>query len=83
MDLINAYFYAKDIISKPSLTLLNNNPKERAIKAMNNLLSEGNRIDIEKTRINKLIMPIFDDLDLFSLLILEFYFQILQMMLLN
>ena len=76
MDLINAYFYAKDIISKPSLTLLNNNPKERAIKAMNNLLSEGNRIDIEKTRINKLIMPIFDDLDLFSLHITKLFLRI-------
>jgi hypothetical protein len=76
MDLINAYFYAKDIISKPSLTLLNNNPKERAIKAMNNLLSEGNRIDIEKTRINKLIMPIFDDLDLFSLHITKLFLKI-------
>ena len=76
MDLINAYFYAKDIISKPSLTLLNNNPKERAIKAMNNLLSEGNRIDIEKTRINKLIMPIFDDLDLFSLHITKMFLKI-------
>ena len=75
MDLINAYFYAKDIISKPSLTLLNN-PKERAIKAMNNLLSEGNRIDIEKTRINKLIMPIFDDLDLFSLHITKLFLRI-------
>ena len=76
MDLINTYFYAKDIISKPSLTLLNNNPKERAIKAMNNLLSEGNRIDIEKTRINKLIMPIFDDLDLFSLHITKLFLRI-------
>ena len=76
MDLINAYFYAKDIISKPSLTLLNNNPKERAIKAMNNLLSEGNKIDIEKTRINKLIMPIFDDLDLFSLHITKLFLRI-------
>ena len=76
MDLINAYFYAKDIIPKPSLTLLNNIPKERAIKAMNNLLSEGNRIDIEKTRINKLIMPIFDDLDLFSLHITKLFLRI-------
>ena len=76
MDLINAYFHAKDIISKPSFSLLNNNPKERAIKAINNLLSEGNKIDIEKTRINKLIMPIFDDLDLFSLHITKMFLKI-------
>ena len=76
MDLINAYFHAKDIISKPSFSLLNNNPKERAIKAMNNLLNEGNNIDIEKTRINKLIMPIFDDLDLFSLHITKMFLKI-------
>jgi hypothetical protein len=76
MDFLNAYFYAKDIITKPSVALNDETPKERAKKYLGSILGDRRKIDYEKTKINKLIMPIFDDLDLFSLNITKQFLKI-------
>lgn len=68
MDFLNSYFYPKDIITKPSVALNDETPKERAKKYLGSILGDRRKIDYKKTKINKLIMPIFDDFDLFSLI---------------
>ena len=68
MDFLNVYFFGRDIVEKPSVALHDTTPKERAMKAMSSILGNRKKIDYEKTKLNKLIMPIFDDFDLFSLI---------------
>ena len=45
MDFLNAYFYAKDIITKPSVALNDETPKERAKKYLGSILGDRRKID--------------------------------------
>lgn len=71
MELAKTYWFLNDKINQPKIDYYqhsNKTPYERGIEALDYFRYYGGKpLNIEKTYYNRLLMPIFDDLDLFQL----------------
>ena len=71
MELARTYWFLNDKINQPKIDYYqysNKTPYERGIEALDYFRYYGGKpLNIEKTYYNRLLMPIFDDLDIFQL----------------
>ena len=71
MEFAKTYWFLNDKINQPRIDYYqysNKTPYERGIEALDYFRYYGGKpLNIEKTYYNRLLMPIFDDLDLFQL----------------
>ena len=71
MELARTYWFLNNKINQPKIDYYqysNKTPYERGIEALDYYRYYGGKpLNIEKTYYNRLLMPIFDDLDLFQL----------------
>ena len=71
MEFAKTYWFLNDKINQPKIDYYqysNKTPYERGIEALDYFRYYGGKpLNIEKTYYNRLLMPIFDDLDLFQL----------------
>ena len=71
MELAKTYWFLNDKINQPKIDYYqhsNKTPYERGLEALDYFRYYGGKpLNIEKTYYNRLLMPIFDDLDLFQL----------------
>ena len=71
MELAKTYWFLNDKINQPKIDYYqhsNKTPYERGLEALDYFRYYGGKpLNIEKTYFNRLLMPIFDDLDLFQL----------------
>ena len=80
MEFAKTYWFLNDKINQPKIEYYqhsNKTPYERGIEALDYFRYYGGKpLNIEKTYYNRLLMPIFDDLDLFQLDITKILLQI-------
>ena len=80
MDIAKTYWLLNDKINQPKVDYYqysNKTPYQRGLEALDYFRYYGGKpLDIEKTYYNRLLMPIFDDLDLFQLKITKIFLQI-------
>ena len=80
MDIAKTYWLLNDKINQPKVDYYqysNKTPYQRGLEALDYFRYYGGKpINIEKTYYNRLLMPIFDDLDLFQLKITKIFLQI-------
>ena len=71
MELAKTYWFLNDKINQPKIDYYqhsNKTPYEKGLEALDYFRYYGGKpLNIEKTYYNRLLMPIFDDLDLFQL----------------
>ena len=80
MDIAKTYWLLNDKINQPKVDYYqysNKTPYQRGLEALDYFRYYGGKpLNIEKTYYNRLLMPIFDDLDLFQLKITKIFLQI-------
>ena len=80
MDIAKTYWLLNDKINQPKVDYYqfsNKTPYQRGLEALDYFRYYGGKpLHIEKTYYNRLLMPIFDDLDLFQLKITKIFLQI-------
>lgn len=80
MDIAKTYWLLNNNINQPKADYFktsNKTPYERGIEALDYYRYYGGKpLNIEKTYLNRLIMPIFEDLDLFELKITKIFLKI-------
>ena len=79
MEFAKTYWFLNDKINQPKIDYYqhsNKTPYERGIEALDYFRYYGGKpLNIEKTYYNRLLMPIFDDLDLFQLQITNIFVE--------
>jgi hypothetical protein len=80
MDIAKTYWLLNDKINQPKVDYYqysNKTPYQRGLEALDYFRYYGGKpLNIEKTYYNRLLMPIFDDLDLFQLKITNIFVEI-------
>ena len=80
MDIAKTYWLLNDKINQPKVDYYqysNKTPYQRGLEALDYFRYYGGKpLNIEKTYYNRLLMPIFDDLDLFQLKITKIFLEI-------
>ena len=80
MDIAKTYWLLNDKINQPKVDYYqysNKTPYQKGLEALDYFRYYGGKpLNIEKTYYNRLLMPIFDDLDLFQLKITKIFLQI-------
>ena len=80
MDIAKTYWLLNDKINQPKVDYYqysNKTPYQRGLEALDYFRYYGGKpLNIEKTYYTRLLMPIFDDLDLFQLKITKIFLQI-------
>ena len=80
MDIAKTYWLLNDKINQPKVDYYqysNKTPYQRGLEALDYFRYYGGKpLNIEKTYYNRLLMPIFDDLDLFQLKITKIFLKI-------
>ena len=80
MDIAKTYWLLNDKINQPKVDYYqysNKTPYQRGLEALDYFRYYGGKpLNIEKTYYNRLLMPIFDDLDLFQLKVTKIFLQI-------
>jgi hypothetical protein len=79
MDIAKTYWLLKDNVNQPKADYYKHSdktPYERGIDALDYYRYYGGKpLNIEKTYLNRLIMPIYDDLDIFQLKITKIFLK--------
>ena len=80
MDIAKTYWLLNDKINQPKVDYYqysNKTPYQRGLEALDYFRYYGGKpLNIEKTYYNRLLMPIFDELDLFQLKITKIFLEI-------